>query len=88
MRGGGLGAELVPWRAAKSTCCLWLPEDVKTTAHFDLSVGGRGGAAGWSCMHVQGGSCGFCWSESLTHLGPRCSLAVQTTSVPDLSSQP
>lgn len=83
-------AELVPWRAAKNTCSLWLPEDVKTTAHFSLSVWGGGGGrtAGWGCMHVQGGSCGFRWSESLTHLGPRCSLAVQTTSVVELSSQP
>lgn len=39
--GGGVGvAELVPWRAAKNTCSLWLPEDVKTTAHFSLSVWG------------------------------------------------
>lgn len=42
--GGGV-AELVPWRAAKNTCSLWLPEDVKTTAHFSLSVWGGGGCS-------------------------------------------
>lgn len=83
------GAELAPWRAAKSTCSLWLPEDVKTTAHFGLSVWGRGGggAAGWGREHVQEGAVGFAAPKaSHTHLGPRCSLTVETASVPELSS--
>lgn len=51
------GAELAPWRAAKSTCSLWLPEDVKTTAHFGLSVWGRGGGV------QQGGAVSTCRKE-------------------------
>lgn len=51
---GGWGAELVPWRAAKSTCCLWLPEDVKTTAHFDLSVWGGVQQGGAVCTCREG----------------------------------
>lgn len=76
------GAKLVPWRAAKSTCSLWLPEYVKTTAHFGLSIWGT---AGWGCVHVQERAVGFA-RLSLSHPGPRLSLTVETTSVPELSS--
>lgn len=51
---------------------------MKTTAHIGLSVWGT---AGWGWRHA-GGFAGL----NLSHPGPRLSLIVETTSVPELSS--